>query len=164
MIPRNVCLHLQHCMRHEGNGHMSVELPDEIQAYLAKLRRNIPGIKEIWLFGSRANDAAREDSDWDFWVFGDARTLNTFRGRVDYDRADIDLLIVYDGDRFEGPWERPLKRGSLTKWKWNRKSDDLAEYEETKWIPDSHQFDSGMELASSPCKIRSALRVWPTTD
>ena len=44
-------------------------LSEEIAKYIHDLKRAFPRITSIWLVGSRANDTARDDSDWDFLVF-----------------------------------------------------------------------------------------------
>jgi predicted nucleotidyltransferase len=39
--------------------------------YVAELTATYPGIREVWLLGSRANGTATEASDWDYLVFLD---------------------------------------------------------------------------------------------
>jgi len=139
---------------------MHIELPNEIQEMLNEIHQNIPSITEIWLIGSRANNAVRENSDWDFLAFGDDSSLNSLKNMVEYKRENIDFLVVFDGDNFVESWggETP-KLGSLTKWKWNRTSDYSAEYEQIKFIPDSHSSNDSIELGAIVEKKVNAVRV-----
>lgn len=90
---------------------------------------------EIWLIGSRANGTARMNSDWDFFVFGNADVYEQLRTHLPIE--NIDLLVVTNGDEFASPWPREadgaIKRGSLTAWKWQQLTSDRASYEATKW-------------------------------
>jgi len=90
----------------------------EIQAYLDTVTAAFVDISQVWLFGSRANGTAKDSSDWDFFVFANANVLHALRCDRWFQRTDVDLLIVTDGDNFECPWERSdfpgsFKRGHL---------------------------------------------------
>ena len=52
---------------------------EALNNYIQSLTRKYLAIKSIWLIGSRANDNAREDSDWDLLVFADEKTLEKFK-------------------------------------------------------------------------------------
>jgi len=142
---------------------MAVVLPNEIQGLLNDVRQNIPSATEIWLIGSRANNIAREDSDWDFLVFGDDSSLKKLKCMTEYRRENMDFLVVFDGDNFIEPWGKPQKSGSLTKWEWNRTSDCSAQYKQKKFIPDSDQEDSDLESGTFIEKIVNAIKVLPKT-
>jgi len=62
------------------------------------------GITSIWLIGSRANNTFRENSDWDLLIFADEQTLDLMRKATELKRADVDVLVVYDGKNGEEPW------------------------------------------------------------
>jgi predicted nucleotidyltransferase len=145
------------------NSAMPVELPYEIQGLLNDVQQNFPSISEIWLIGSRANNIAREDSDWDFLVFGNDNSLNKLKSMIGYKRENVDFLVIFDGDNFIEPWGEPKKSGSLTKWEWNRTSDYSAEYKQIKFIPDSEQEDSDLESGTFVEKIVNAIKVLPKT-
>ena len=72
--------------------------------YVRRLVAKYPAIREVWLFGSRANEAARPDSDWDYLAFADDDTLSDLSRDTDLDRSDIDLMVVTDGVHFAKPW------------------------------------------------------------
>jgi predicted nucleotidyltransferase len=125
-------------------GALGAPFPASVSSFLQTILERCPGIAEIWLVGSRANAAARVDSDWDLLAFADQQTLEDLRLVPGLARRDVDLLIVLDGNQFECPWERPdkpgkFKRGRLTayidqdgvessSWEWTKLSDNEAEY------------------------------------
>jgi predicted nucleotidyltransferase len=103
-------------------------------AYVAKLVRSYPSIREIWLIGSRAAGSGTRASDWDYVAFADKATLRALiRDRVLHD-PEVDLLVVHDGDEFCKPWRDGLRRkkGALSRWKWQRETETRATYEAVK--------------------------------
>jgi hypothetical protein len=106
---------------------MDASMPGPVKAVVSELASR--GV-ELWLIGSRANARWRPQSDWDILAFGNSDLLNEFRLRDPID--GLDLLIVHNGDDFEGPWLRPsdgvTKSGSLIGWEWRRTGDDVATY------------------------------------
>jgi predicted nucleotidyltransferase len=44
--------------------------------YIRDLVAAYPAVKEVWLYGSRANGYADPDSDWDYLAFADDDTLS----------------------------------------------------------------------------------------
>jgi hypothetical protein len=63
--------------------------------YIAELTTAYPSIREVWLFGSRANGTERPDSDWDYLVFGDDdRLLGFLHMDTRFNVPYIDLMIV----------------------------------------------------------------------
>ena len=80
------------------------------QQYIAQLIKAYPSIREIWLFGSRANGTATEESDWDYMVLGDdAGAMNALHHDVQFNEAGIDLMFVGPGIDIEAmkPWPEP---------------------------------------------------------
>jgi predicted nucleotidyltransferase len=109
--------------------------------YILDLTGSFPCIREIWLFGSRANGTAQPNSDWDLLVFTDNDGL---LGLLEQDRKfempGIDLFIVgADGHTFKQPWPRgdgSRSSGSLDHsylgWKRRKLSATEARYEARK--------------------------------
>ena len=127
----------------------------ELGGYLDQLALTAPGVREIWLIGSRANGTARADSDWDLVVFGDARTLQQLREAVHLHRADVDCLVVADEGSFQSAWGTKSKGGSLSGWKWRPHADGKrAIYSESKW----HDAEDGAGVRTAD---RLALLKWP---
>ena len=103
-----------------------------ILPYFSRLRERFPNIDSIWLMGSRANNTAREDSDWDLLVFADKPIFDAIAADSTFFDAAIDLMVVFDGDKFENPFGgrdgRRVKNGSLSEWEWRHFSLDIATY------------------------------------
>ncbi len=79
-------------------------LSETVAAYLDRLIFVHPDIRAVWLFGSRANGTSRVNSDWDLLVFGSRSILDAIRADQTFHLPEIDLFVVHDGNRFEGPW------------------------------------------------------------
>lgn len=124
-----------------------------VDTWLHFLMEQCPTIEEVWLIGSRANNSATAESDWDFIAFGSAETVPYLRSRKDLYQEDVDLLIVYDGNQFQEPWGQPSKTGSLSKWGWRVVVDGQAIYDAVKW----REAEDG---AGFVCSERLAVRVF----
>jgi hypothetical protein len=84
------------------------------QQYIDNLTTTYPVIREVWLFGSRANGRQRLDSDWDYIVFGDdARLLHTLHLDTRFNVPNIDLFFVAAPDIAAQPWTRPGERNKI---------------------------------------------------
>ena len=132
-------------------------MDSDIEAYVQRLVSAYPEITLIWLIGSRANNKAREDSDWDFFVFANQQVLADLGNNLEFHRSDIDLLVIYNGDDFQEPWGEKPKHGSLTEWKWRKVSTGFAQYKGTKgkdgWV-------FGDDTVTET-RIENAIKVWP---
>jgi predicted nucleotidyltransferase len=72
---------------------MTYKLPTYVKEVISELKNeNIT--KSIWLIGSRANNNAKEDSDWDILVFSKKR-LSQVKRR--HNNIDV-ILVGVDGD------------------------------------------------------------------
>ncbi len=106
--------------------------------YILELVTAYPSIREVWLFGSRANGLATPESDWDYMAFADDPTLRALSGDSRLHRAGIDLMIVTDSDNFAAPWKEGSrsKRGRLAKvdggWHWTKRTATRATYQASK--------------------------------
>jgi hypothetical protein len=98
-----------------------IRIPPDIQNYLDEITNYCPGIREIWLIGSRAYGKPAP-SDWDFLAFADLATLKKLQATSKFIREDIDFLVVYDGNQIKQPWRRPRDNarltGNLKRWGW----------------------------------------------
>ena len=92
----------------------------DLTFYCRELAKAHPNISELWLLGSRANDTARVESDWDLLAFATTNTFKDITVDLRFHRDDVDLLVVdASGDRFQKPWGSP-KSGSLSSWAWTK--------------------------------------------
>jgi len=122
-----------------------------ISLWLDSIRQRFPSIGPIWLIGSRANNSARPESDWDFIVFGSELLLQCLSDSKDLHRADVDFLVVFDDNNFRAAWGETSKRGALSDWNWKEVGEYRAEYMDSKWIEENN---TGVRRS-----IRQAIRV-----
>ena len=128
---------------------------EPILPYLFRLVDRFPAIESVWLFGSRANESARNDSDWDLLVFANQEIFDALAADISFCDETIDLLVVFDGDNFAFPYGgkngRKSKQGSLKKWEWRHFSLDLASYKACKAV-------EGLDIN---IEKKSAVKIWP---
>jgi hypothetical protein len=88
--------------------------------YIRQLVAKYPSIREVWLYGSRANGEEHSTSDWDYLAFADDDSLSDLSRDSDLHWPSMDLMIVTDGVHFAKPWvdASGQKTGTL--------ADDLA--------------------------------------
>jgi len=115
---------------------MNHEHPDGGGKIIDELIARYEGIREIWLFGSRSNGTNKENSDWDILIFADQHVLSSLEKENSERYLNLDIMIVFDQDKFRGPWRREsdgaYKRGSLQEWEWEELQFGLAKYKATK--------------------------------
>lgn len=129
-----------------------------IRKYIEQLTSAYPTIQSIWLFGSRANETQRIDSDWDLLVFGTQEILEALKFDQTFHQKIMDLLVVYNGNNFENPWEEEQKSGSLIEWCWKESSANEATYRATKGIFNVNG-EEEFNIKMTQCK---AYRVYPS--
>lgn len=101
---------------------MKIEIPTDIWGHLEELLIASPGIREIWLLGSRINGDARVDSDWDLLFFADSALANHLNSDSSLLRGDIDYLVLVDDESIlrisaSGSGELALKDFTGLDWK-----------------------------------------------
>ena len=107
-------------------------LEPSVKTYIEQLTAAYPRITKIWLFGSRANNGSRADSDWDLLVFGSRDILKSLRTDTRFHADFVDLLMVHNGNDFRKPWGEKPKNGSLSGWDWKEVDSNNATYRATK--------------------------------
>lgn len=124
---------------------MNVIIPEYLKKYLNEITNIFQGIEEIWLFGSRVNKKAKDDSDWDVLIWGNEKVLRELKKAKIFQNYHIEILIVYDRDHFESPWcylndegKEVIKKGSLREWDFTKMSDNVAKYQGTKSAYNNH--------------------------
>lgn len=127
----------------------------DLDAYVQQIILAAPGVRDIWLIGSRANGSAGPTSDWDLLVFGDQSSFEEVGAAKHLHRADVDCLVVSGSGAFASAWGGKSKRGSLTGWNWRpHPNGNQATYEESKW----HDAEDGAGVRTAD---RLATRIWP---
>ena len=123
----------------------------EISEYANRLANACTGIGAIWLIGSRANGVAKDASDIDLLVWGDALTLECLMSNEHLHRNDVDCLVLV-GVKFENAWGK-RKSLSLADIAWEERSASEALYTEAKWS--DREGSTGVVS-----RRRKAVRVW----
>jgi hypothetical protein len=80
------------------------------QEYVERLVKAYPSLREIWLFGSRANRTETPRSDWDYMAFGDdAGAMHALHHDLQFNEAGVDLMFAGPGVDVEAmkPWPEP---------------------------------------------------------
>jgi polymorphic toxin system nucleotidyltransferase-like protein len=103
-----------------------------ISDYARQLAHACADVSAVWLFGSRANGTARENSDWDLLVFGGEGAYDCLAASTHLHRLDVDCLVMLGSDEFSNAWGTRPKSGSLSGWAWKQGSGTIAQYTEVK--------------------------------
>jgi predicted nucleotidyltransferase len=122
--------------------------------FIEHLTNKYKNIKSIWLFGSRANNNANENSDWDLMIFGDNQIFSSLQNDKDFNNNKFDLLVVTNSDNFASPYDAS-KKGSLANLEWKKISTDKAIY----WAYNKDDFQNnggGFALIK-----KNAIQVFP---
>lgn len=107
-------------------------LPHEISAYLGQMLQYCLDIRFVWLIG-QDQGVPHTAPRWELMMFADSPTLQHLRKADRLHRADVDVLVVTDGDRFESVWGPRRLTGSLVRWAWRQGLAGEAFYNESKW-------------------------------
>ena len=122
--------------------------------FLAQVAAISPGLKSIWLVGSRANGTTTSESDWDFIAFGTNETLEFLQNATALHRTRTDFLVVTNDEDFRAAWGEPDKTGSLSEWHWKELNSTEAEYMQSKWI--DQEDGAGVKVSRA-----IGIKVWP---
>jgi len=107
--------------------------PAELSAFLSRVLVCCLDIRAVWSSGEAGSVLAATSHQ--LIVFADRQTLLSLRKSGELHRADVELLVVFDGDQFENAWGPRRLSGSLSRWAWRQVNDQLAYFDESKWAP-----------------------------
>lgn len=105
--------------------------PAGLSAFLSRVLVSCLDIRAVWSSADAGSDLAATSHQ--LIVFADKPTLLSLRRSDQLYRADVELLVVFDGDQFENAWGPRRLSGSLSRWSWRQVSDELAYFDESKW-------------------------------
>lgn len=130
---------------------MKIELPPFVENVVDDLKTNA-SIKSIWLIGSRANNSAREDSDWDLLVFVEEElsSVNRRDSSVDVIRVDTNGKYLTDGESAD--------HINLFNWSWNDSGNGEATYK--KRVCPQVSGDGLIDLSSVYMKTLRGYQIW----
>ena len=107
--------------------------PAELSAFLSRVLVCCLDIRAVWSSG--AAGSSLPGGSHQLIAFADRPTLLSLRKSGELHRADVELLVVFDGDQFENAWGPQRLSGSLSRWAWRQVNDELAYYDESRWAP-----------------------------
>ncbi len=134
---------------------LAVSTSPDLSAFVSRLLLSCLDVQEIWSVGHDGLASARPAQDHELLVFADGPTLQTLRKRDALHRADVRVLVVYDGDQFESAWGPHRISGSLARWAWRPVGHDVAYYDESIW-------DGAEATRGTVMRVRrKAFLIWP---
>lgn len=126
--------------------------PAGLSKFLSRVLVSCMEIRAVW--SSADAGSLLVPASHQLIVFADKATLLSLRRSDQLYRADVELLVVFDGDQFENAWGPQRLSGSLSRWSWRQVSDELAYFDESRW---SHcQRDPGAVVRVR----RQAVLIW----
>jgi hypothetical protein len=123
--------------------------------YLQRILLCCPSIRTVWSVGHEGSQRAAQPSG-DLLLFADPLTLHTLRKSDGLHRTDVQILVVFDGDRFESAFGPQGISGSLARWAWHAAAHDVAYYDESRW---AHPEGAGGAVVRVR---RKAFLIWPS--
>src|SRR5690242_18654092 len=106
------------------------EPPAALSGFVSSMLVHCLGIRAVWWSAGAAELPPRRDR---LVIFADTPTLAILRKSDCLHRADLQALVVFDGDRFHDAWGPDRTAGSLARWAWRQDEPDVAYYSEAKW-------------------------------
>ena len=129
--------------------------PAGLSAFLSRVLVSCLEIRAVWSSADAGSLLAAASHQ--LIVFADRPTLLSLRRSERLHRADVELLVVFDGDQFENAWGPQRLSGSLSRWAWRQVSDELAYFDESKWA--NPEADAGTVVRVR----RQAVLIWAAT-
>lgn len=126
--------------------------PAELSVFLARVLVSCIDIRTVWSSGDPG--ACLATGSHQLIAFADRPTLLNLRRSGELHRADVELLVVFDGDQFENAWGPQWLSGSLSRWAWRQVSDELAYFDESKWAPSRREAGAVIRVR------RQAVLIW----
>jgi len=105
--------------------------PAGLSQFLSRVLVSCLEIRAVW--SSADAGSCLTAASHQLIVFADKPTLLSLRRSDQLHRADVELLVVFDGDQFENAWGAPRLSGSLSRWAWRQVNDELAYFDQSKW-------------------------------
>jgi hypothetical protein len=112
-------------------------------------------IRAIWSIGHGPIEYRGDAQQLRLLAFGSAAVLERLRKCDRLHRADVELLVVVDGDFFASAWGPAVWTGSLARWAWQETAPGEAYYDESRWA------QSGGQVVRIR---RRALLLWRRAD
>jgi hypothetical protein len=127
----------------------------DLSAFLSRLLLCCLDIQTVWSLGHDGLAEVAPDQSHSLLVFADRHALQTLQKADRLHRADVQVLVVLDGDEFESVWGPRRLKGSLARWAWRQVAQDVAYYDESRWA------EPPQGNAAVTRVRRKAFLIWP---
>ncbi|HAS8111342.1 nucleotidyltransferase domain-containing protein [Vibrio parahaemolyticus] len=123
-------------------------IPEFVQSEVEMLSEQ-ECVNSIWLFGSRANGTANEESDWDLLVFQDKDVEYITRDShlIDVVRVSASGMVQTDGFKHSYPF---------SSWEWEFDNNESARYIGKHFI----EYKDGVRDSSSPVYKKKPCKAY----
>ena len=132
---------------------MPLALPAELSRFVSSVLIHCLDIRAVWSIGYADAVPQLQARLHELVIFANALTLQRLRKSDHLHRADVQALVVIDGEQFENAWGAERISGSLARWAWRQDGPALAYYNESKWA-------QGGEAGVVVRIRRKAVLVW----
>jgi hypothetical protein len=105
----------------------------DIQRFVSSVLVGCPEISSVWSMEHAPDAPSPAAAAHELLAFADKATLQRLRRSENLQRADVEFLVVIDGDVFESAWGPRKLSGSLARWAWRQISAHEAYYDESRW-------------------------------
>ena len=126
-----------------------------IHGFIHRVLATCPDMGPVWSVGHAPGEPSADFAQCRLLGFANASTLSRLRASKHLHRADIEFLVVVDGDRFASAWGPRDSCGSLAQCAWRQTGPNEAHYDESRWAQRS---------ASDRVVVRvrrKAFLLWP---
>jgi hypothetical protein len=128
----------------------------ELSAFLSRMLLCCLDIQTVWSLGHDGLAEQAAEQSRELLIFADRLSLHTLRKADRLHRADVQVLVVVDGDEFESAWGPRKISGSLARWAWRQVTQDVAYYDESRWA------EPAEGIAAVTRVRRKAFLIWPS--
>jgi hypothetical protein len=90
-------------------------------------------ISAVWSIDHEPGESCADGEPRRLLAFADRSTLKRLRAAEHLHCADIEFLVVVDGDVFASAWGPSRLSGSLARWAWRQTAPREAYYDESRW-------------------------------
>jgi hypothetical protein len=129
-------------------------VPADVTAFVARVLLSCLDVRSVWSMDHCPGEHWTDARQHELLAFADRTTLAHLRKCEDLRCADVELLVVVDGDGFESAWGPRRVSGSLARWSWRQVSAHEAYYDESRWA--GRPSDEGSVVRVR----RKALLIW----
>jgi transposase InsO family protein len=92
-------------------------------------------IGSVWSIDHAPGELWTDAASCRLLAFGTAAVLRRLQNCAHLHSAEVEFLVVVDGDEFVSAWGSVWLSGSLARWAWRLTAASEAFYDESRWAP-----------------------------